>query len=213
MHPYEPFPKKESSVTMFTEGQSRFPLYIFDLDGTLALIDHRRHFVEGHVVCEGCGGDTFDAAIKADSGNLRKCSSCNGLGKKKRKITSEDWQKFYNACEGDQPNWPVVGTFLQLYSIACDIRIWSGREDSVRGKTLLWLHQFTKIPLIKLEQILLMRPTGDTTEDHVLKRKWLNALSPNERSRLCAVFDDRNKVVDMWRGEKVACFQVARGDF
>lgn len=23
------------------------PLYIFDLDGTLALIDHRRHFVEG----------------------------------------------------------------------------------------------------------------------------------------------------------------------
>ena len=29
------------------------PLYIFDLDGTLALIDHRRHFVNRRGQAEG----------------------------------------------------------------------------------------------------------------------------------------------------------------
>lgn len=167
---------------LFTEGVSQYPLYIFDLDGTLSLPDHRRHFVE-----RPAGEDKF----------------------------KPDWKGFYEACDQDLPNWPVIGTMLQLYTIGCDIRIWSGREDSVRGKTLMWLHAFTKIPLIKLESQVLehMRPTGDFTPDHQLKRKWLNAMSKQERSRLAAIFDDRKTVVDMWRGEGVACFQVAPGEF
>ncbi|WGN90708.1 PseT-like polynucleotide kinase phosphatase [Burkholderia phage vB_BglM_WTB] len=58
-----------------------------------------------------------------------------------------------------------------------------------------------------------MRPHGDTTPDDQLKRKWLHSLSPVDRARLIAVFDDRQKVVDMWRSEGVPCFQVAPGDF
>lgn len=33
------------------------------------------------------------------------------------------------------------------------------------------------------------------------------------RRRLVAVFDDRDKVVSMWRARGVACFQVAPGAF
>ena len=36
---------------------------------------------------------------------------------------------------------------------------------------------------------------------------------PPERNRLTAVFDDRDKVVQMWRENGVPCFQVAKGDF
>lgn len=74
------------------------PLYIFDLDGTLALIEHRRHLVE-----------------------FRDCSTCGGHG--------------------------VV------------------------------------------------------------------AMTEYDRRRLVAVFDDRDKVVSMWRARGVACFQVAPGAF
>jgi len=166
---------------IFTEGTGQYPLYIFDLDGTLALIEHRRHFVTRPV------------------GNVRGWEA--------------NWKAFYEACDRDQPNWPVIGTMLQLYSVGCDVRIWSAREDSVRGKTMMWLHTYTRIPLIKLEQMLKMRSEGDYTPDEQLKRKWLNLMTKQERNRVCAVFDDRNKVVDMWRGEGVPCFQVAQGDF
>jgi hypothetical protein len=189
---------------LMTVDTSRFPLYIFDLDGTLSLADHRRHLVEAPWV-------VAPDDHKLQDGQRFKFE--NGKTMIRDPKFKPEWDRFYQACEGDQPNWPVIGTFMQLYSIACDVRIWSGREDSVRGKSLVWLHQFTKIPLIKLERMLQMRPTGDYTPDHQLKRKWLNALSKNERARLTAVFDDRKKVVDMWRGEKVACFQVAEGDF
>lgn len=48
------------------------PIYIFDLDGTLALNEHRQHFI-------------------------------NGDGKK-------DWESFFNALDGDEPNHGVIET-------------------------------------------------------------------------------------------------------
>jgi hypothetical protein len=42
----------------------------------------------------------------------------------------------------------------------------------------------------------------------------VDELSPtHDRMRLMCVFDDRDKVVKMWRDEGVACFQVAPGEF
>ncbi|WP_457852111.1 phosphatase domain-containing protein [Mycolicibacterium conceptionense] len=33
------------------------------------------------------------------------------------------------------------------------------------------------------------------------------------RYTVAGIFDDRNRVVDMWRRLGLACFQVAEGDF
>lgn len=82
------------------------PLYIFDLDGTLALCNHRQHYLD----------DVED---------------------------SYRWRKFYAACDRDEPNAPVIATM----------------------------------------------------------------------ERLVATFDDRTRVVEMWRGCGVTCFQVAPGEF
>ena len=58
-----------------------------------------------------------------------------------------------------------------------------------------------------------MRPANDFTEDHLLKESWLHNMLLEDRERLVAVFDDRKRVVDMWRANGVTCFQVAPGEF
>lgn len=199
----------------FNHTKPAIPLYIFDLDGTLSLADHRRHLVEAPKCAHCTGSGHIYRDVDDDAGGSIPvqglCPYCDGKGKAKG--FTPDWPAFYEACDKDQPNWPVISTLLQLYSVGCDVRIWSGRDDSVKPKTLMWLHLATRLSLTVLKELLVMRPNGDYTPDHQLKRKWLNLLQPQERRRLVGVFDDRQKVVDMWRAEGVACFQVAVGNF
>lgn len=151
------------------------PLYIFDLDGTLALIEHRRHFVE-------------------------------------RERGKQDWKGFYAACGNDEPNYPVIATMERLRRFA-DILIFSGRSDEVRKQTVDWLVTHTSFCSWELDTALMMRQAGDYTADDVLKRQWLDAMLDDDRRRIVAVFDDRDRVVKMWRDAGVACFQVADGGF
>ena len=61
-----------------------------------------------------------------------------------------------------------------------------------------------------------MSRTGATSwkrPDEELKSYWYLSLSEEDKKRLVAVFDDRTKLVKMWRSLGVACFQVAEGDF
>ena len=57
-----------------------------------------------------------------------------------------------------------------------------------------------------------MRPIRSFTPDDKLKNDWLNTKFPDKDDVLC-VFDDRDKVVDMWRRNGISCFQVAPGTF
>lgn len=150
------------------------PLYIFDLDGTLADIRHRRHYVDGPKV---------------------------------------DWSAFYRACSKDAPNMPVLLTLEAMWRFGAEIWIWSGRSDEVRELTLDWLHEYTPFSMDELDKILRMRRAGDYTPDHELKKTWYDALLLRDKRRLVAVFDDRNRMVEMWRSLHVSCFQVAPGDF
>jgi hypothetical protein len=192
---------------VFTPQQER-PIYIFDLDDTLALIDHRRRHVEAPIV------QVAPCDVKEPS-KVVKEEVINGETKwfVKDPTFKPDWKGFYEACHMDQPNMPVIRTFMSFYTLGCDMRIWSGREDSVREKTSLWLQRHLQIPGWMIENMLKMRPAGDYTPDDQLKQKWLNLLPPRERARLIASFEDRKKVVDMWRKNGVTCFQVAEGDF
>lgn len=157
------------------------PLYIFDLDGTLALIDHRRHLV-------------------ADKKNQR-------------------WDDFYRACVDDKPNTPIIDLANYLWHSGADIKFFSGRSDLVKNETKEWLIEH--IPFMRYYEtsgrlyshLLKMRNHGDSTPDDVLKRQWYDALKQKDKDRLACVFDDRQKVVDMWRSIGVTCLQVAEGDF
>lgn len=152
------------------------PLYIFDLDGTLALIEHRRHILD--------------------------------------REDSQKWRDFYAACDRDKPNAPVIDTMHRLRWTGAEVWIFSGRSDEVRDKTIAWLADHTIFMTHDLRgPMLQMRAEGDYTADDELKRQWLHSMLPEDRARLVAAFDDRDRVVRMWRSEGVTCFQVADGEF
>ncbi len=172
------------------------PLYIFDLDGTLADLKHRRHFVE-RPACPHCGW-------------VKDCDhSRNG----ERPKFKPNWDAFHAACVDDKPIQPVIELLLSV-ELTADIWIWSGRMDTVREQTLIWLDQHViNCDGLNVGTMLKMRPAGDYTPDDQLKESWLQAMSPEDRARLVMVFDDRQRVVDMWRRNGVVCAQVAPGDF
>lgn len=174
------------------------PLYIFDLDGTLALTDHRQHLVKGGECpqCHGCGEVPGEVP----------CSACGGTKKRR-----PDWKAFFAACVEDSPNWPVISTMNMLLKSGADVYVWSGRSAEVMNETLSWLQRFFACDEEEIQ--LCMRREGDFTPDEQLKESWLSALTEYDRKRLVAVFDDRDKVVSMWRRNGVPCFQVAPGTF
>jgi hypothetical protein len=143
---------------------------IFDLDGTLALIDERRAL-----------------AAKADG-----------------KI---NWKVFFDPqnIALDQPNLPVMASFCALQLQGYNMVIFSGRDSISRVETEKWLAQHGIYP-----DAMMMRPEGSFTPDDVLKKQWLDELGAD---RVFCVFDDRDKVVQMWRNNGLTCFQVAPGNF
>jgi hypothetical protein len=141
---------------------------IFDLDGTLALVEHRHHFID------------------------------------RRK---KDWHGYFAACVDDLPNLPVIAVFNALGLAGFERWIVSGRSDEVRAETEAWLAAFGIF-----SHRLVMRRAGDRSPDDSLKLKWLlDGTLPRER--IAMVFDDRDKVVAMWRRQGLSCLQVAPGDF
>ena len=128
------------------------------------------------------------------------------------KEDSHRWDKFYDACDKDEPNWGVIDT-MQRLRVSADIWIFSGRSSRVKDKTLLWLTSYTALTMRELELGLRMRDEGDHTADDVLKKSWLDSMLVDDRKRLVATFDDRDRVVKMWRDAGITCFQVAPGAF
>ncbi len=172
------------------------PLYIFDLDGTLADLKHRRHFVEYPLIdCNNCGHQH----------NARKCRMCETEHPFK-----PDWNTFHAACVDDTPIRPVINTLTNFRMAECEVWIWSGRMSTVLAETRQWL--MTHVGLTNANE-LRMRPTGNFTPDDQLKESWLLTMSPEDRARLVMVFDDRDRVVNMWRRNGIVCAQVAPGDF
>jgi len=148
---------------------------IFDLDGTLALIDDRR------------------AKSLLKNGKM-------------------DWDTFFDPSNInlDKPNMPVIHMARVLKNAGHQIVIFSGRSAATQDATEDWLEQF-KVPF----DVLKMRPaTGNMkwTKDDVLKQMWLDDLLVDGTDVVCS-FDDRDKVVQMWRDNGITCFQVNYGNF
>lgn len=150
-------------------------LYIFDLDGTLANIEHRLPLLQS----------------------------------KER----DRWRRFYEACDRDEPNLPIVETLNRLSASGAEIWLFSGRSDDVREKTIFWLALYTVLKIEEIDQVLSMRPSGDYREDVDLKREWLQGMLDVDRERLVAIFEDRSRLVAMWRELGITCFQVTDGNY
>jgi len=125
-----------------------------------------------------------------------------------------DWDKFFDPenIRLDKPNPAVIKMAQVLAESGHMIAILSGRSKGTQLTTKSWLNR-NNVPY----HIIKMRPTSKEwmyMPDDELKQHWLDDLFPGDiRDRIVAVFDDRQKVVDMWRKNGLTCMQVAPGDF
>lgn len=107
----------------------------------------------------------------------------------------------------DLPNTPVIAMFHALQQNGYVVGIFSGRLETSRTQTMSWLDKHDIHP-----SFFRMREENDYTPDDQLKERWLSELT-NDYSEILAVYDDRDKVVRMWRSHGITCFQVATGNF
>ena len=144
---------------------------IFDIDGTLADVAHRLHFITEQ--------------------------------------SPKDWDGFFSACSSDLPIQPVVN-LLTCVSARYDIVIVTGRSTECRQQTTKWLQEH--VPALRGGFPLYMRAEDDRRADHVVKAELLEQMRADGWEPWCA-FEDRRRVVDMWREKGLLCCQVAPGDF
>jgi predicted kinase len=108
----------------------------------------------------------------------------------------------------DDVNDPVA-RIVQLFNRAgYTILYVSGREDSCRGETAMWLAENK----LGVHTALHMRKTGDHRNDAVVKLEIFNQCI-RENYDVKFVLDDRDRVVRMWRELGLTCLQVAYGAF
>ena len=117
----------------------------------------------------------------------------------------------------DKPREAVVNAMENYALNDYVIIILSGREDSCRGDTLVWLGNNTCLGLMDRFKIgdwhLFMRKAGDKRQDRVIKGELFDK-HIRYNFNVEAVFDDRDQVVSLWRDElKLDCFQVNYGSF
>ncbi len=87
------------------------------------------------------------------------------------------------------------------------IIIMTGRDGVCKKETLAWLDKHDIH-----HDLFLQREEGDTRDDSLIKRELYENEIRGKYNVLC-VFDDRNRVVDMWRQLGIKCLQVADGAF
>lgn len=119
----------------------------------------------------------------------------------------KDWRSFFSMCDGDFPIQHVIDLARSLWLADNQIVYVSGRSDECEEKTRTWLvkHGLPEAPLY-------MRKAGDYRADDIVKGELLDQILADDIRPVMA-FDDRDRVVKMWRDRGIPCAQVAAGDF
>lgn len=132
---------------------------------------------------------------------------------------SNDWQRVHFAKKGDWDNYnkltnidypfkDVVRLMYCIERLGYRIIILTGRPGSKRKETKDWLrsHNINCHRLIMKTKELLDMPT-----DEWKKQIYLDDLKENYS--VYGVFEDRDKLVDMWRELGLTCFQTKNGEY
>jgi len=119
----------------------------------------------------------------------------------------KDWNNWFAHAHKDEPISGVI-QILDLASAAgIKILLCTARDEMCRPDTIEWLEEH-KVPY----DGLYMRKKGDRRDDDIVKFEMLEQIYELGYNPLL-VFDDRDRVVKMWRAAGLRCLQVAPGDF
>jgi len=119
-----------------------------------------------------------------------------------------DWELFFNLAAQDKPIPHMWTLFNDLYRVGVTFIYASGRPERLRKLTVDWLdrHDFP------MPDNLYMRADGDRRDDAIVKAEILGQIYRDGYKPTMA-FDDRDRVVKMWREHGIPCAQVAEGNF
>lgn len=119
----------------------------------------------------------------------------------------KDWAAWHANAHKDEP----IKQMVELLDMAVDtdikIVLCTGRDEKCRQDTIDWFDN-NDIPF----DALYMRKAGDRRDDDVVKYELLQQIRADGYDPIL-VFDDRDRVVKMWRSQGLRCFQVQEGDF
>jgi len=152
---------------------------ICDLDGTLADLNHRLHY------------------IKNDDGTMkpRKERDWDGFNK-----ACVDDAPYEDVIE-------ILNSFCRAKLLGGrTFYILSGRNDVVRAETVQWLQKHVRGDC-DYDTHLIMRKADDRRPDTEVKLEMVRELGLTPDDVLC-ILDDRQCVVDMWRENGFRCLQV-----
>lgn len=123
-------------------------------------------------------------------------------------LAKMEWRSPYDGSRVGEDTLHVdVAGVLRELAVNNRILICSWREDSCRSSTIDWLEKYE----VHYDE-LFMRKEGDTRNDAIIKYEILvNDIIPKYYVR--GVFDDRQRVCDMWRDAWLRCYQVDYGNF
>ena len=207
-------------------------MIIFDLDGTLANCEHRRHFLDPGNYPNLCEYSNY-RIVKG-----KPIIDLEGKASWRYKDTGEPfkhgWKSFYEACDKDEPFFQVFQALHSFKKNDFKIEIWSGRCESTREKTQSWFKESVLLFNMQYSYIqnipIKMRPIGDNTPDDELKERWLDeyissmwpSLPPvtaeNEgkifyrKDPISIVFDSNPKSIAMWRRRGIFVFNVNQSE-
>lgn len=142
---------------------------IFDIDGTIANVEHRRHFVNG--------------------GN-------------------KDWKSFRAETVNDTPNQWVVDIAKRHIAAGDEVAFFSARNESEREITEQQINEWVGGG----HKGVFLRPNDSFEPDEIFKADLADRFE-KMGGKIDLVFDDRNKVVQMWKDRGTPVVQVADGDF
>lgn len=151
-------------------------LVVFDIDGTLANIEHRLDYVRS----KPKNWKAFDAGIPNDKVNFP--------------VAEMFWAMAYAQLQD--------GTYQHTIILA------SGRNERSRQATEAWL---LKSGLDSYDK-LYMRKADDFRSDDIVKQEILDEIIADYGRKPDMVFDDRPRVVRMWRDNGIFVFNVYQGE-
>ena len=145
-------------------------LIVFDIDGTLANIEHRLDYVRSK---------------------------------------PKNWPAFDAGIPNDTVNPHVAEAFHSLKAAGNEIIFASGRNERSRDATMKWLQDNR---FWNYTAKLYMRKADDFRGDDIVKREILDEIVADWGRKPDMVFDDRPRVVRMWRDEGIFVFNVYQGE-
>ena len=114
-----------------------------------------------------------------------------------------DWDIVHNAelIEKDKPNYPMIDLAYSYKSRGVEVILLTGRPDSAREATELWLAQYH----IEYDQLIMRNRSSHYLKAVVYKEKVYKTII---KSDVFCAYDDEEEIIQMWNSLGIPAFKV-----